>query len=229
MNNWINIVALVEGLTEQIFIRDILAPYLWRKAIFLTPIIITKPGQKGGDVRFSRVRNDIEKHLKQRSDTFLTLFVDYYGIKPDWPGVSEAKLVSDPREKSILVNRATARKVEELWPERNPGKRFIPYLSMHEFEALLFSDTSILAEKLNVRKTVVEAIINECGEPENIDDSPMTAPSKRLESLSGRFRKATIGIAVAEEIGVSTIRRQCPIFDEWLTKLEGLAHEDVND
>jgi hypothetical protein len=49
---------------------------------------ITKPGQKGGDVRFERVKKDLGMHLKQRPDTYVTLFVDYYGIKSDWPSLS---------------------------------------------------------------------------------------------------------------------------------------------
>lgn len=223
MSNVINIVAIVEGPTEQIFMRDILAPYLWQKEIFITPIIVSKPGQKGGDVKFSRVKNDIEKHLKQRIDTYLTLFVDYYGIKQDWPGVSNAKLINDPKEKAARINQATIQKVEELWSEYNPSRRFIPYISMHEFEALLFSNSTILAQKLSVRKSNVDLILNECGEPENIDDSAQTAPSKRLESLSPRFKKTTTGIAIAKEIGLPTIREKCPIFNEWLTKIEQLV------
>jgi hypothetical protein len=51
-----------------------MSPYLAEKRIYITPIIISKPGQKGGDVRFARVRNDIGLHLKQRHDSYLTLF-----------------------------------------------------------------------------------------------------------------------------------------------------------
>ncbi|MCK4914441.1 MAG: DUF4276 family protein [Planctomycetes bacterium] len=223
MSNPVIITAIVEGLTEQIFIRDILASYLWQKEIFIKPIIVTKPGQKGGDVKFSRVKNDIEKHLKQRQDTYLTLFVDYYGIKQDWPGVSDAKNMNNPKEKAARINQATAQKVEDLWPRYNPSRRFIPYIAMHEFEALLFSNSTILAQKLKVRKSNVDLILDECGEPENIDDSPQTAPSKRLESLSPQFKKTTTGIAIAKEIGLPTIREKCPIFNEWLTKIEQLV------
>jgi len=81
MNDYAEIVALVEGATEKIFITDILVPFLALQHIFMTPIILSKPGQKGGDVRFARVKNDIELHLKQRHATYLTLFVDFYGIK----------------------------------------------------------------------------------------------------------------------------------------------------
>ena len=223
MSDLVYITAIVEGTTEQIFIRDILAPYLYQKEIYITPFIVHKHGQKGGDVKFSRVKNDIEKHLKQRRDTYLTLFIDYYGIKPDWPGVSEAKRVKNPKEKAALVNQATVKKVEELWPKYNQSRRFIPYIAMHEFEALLFNNSTILAQKLDVEKSSVDLILSECGEPENIDDSPHTAPSKRLEKLSLRFKKTTTGIAIAKKIGLPTIREKCPIFNEWLTKIEQLV------
>jgi hypothetical protein len=223
MSDIINIMAIVEGQTEHFFIRDILAPYLWPKEIFIIPIIITKPGQKGGDVKFSRVKNDIEKQLKQRQDTYLTLFIDYYGIKPDWPGLTEAKVKNEPKAKADIINRAMIKKIEELWPRYNPTLRFIPFIVMYEFEALLFSNSGILAQKLSVPATCVDSILRECGEPENIDDSPITAPSKRLESLNSRFKKTTTGIAIAKEIGIPTIRQKCPIFNEWLMKIERLA------
>lgn len=60
MNKCIEVYALVEGPTEQLFVREILAPYLAEKNVFMTPMIISKPGQKGGDVRFCRAQNDIE-------------------------------------------------------------------------------------------------------------------------------------------------------------------------
>jgi len=59
MSNCVEIVAIVEGKTEEIFIKNILQPHLANKNIFITPIIVSKPGQKGGDVKFSRVKNDI--------------------------------------------------------------------------------------------------------------------------------------------------------------------------
>ena len=63
MNSYAEIVAIVEGKTEQIFIQELVSPYLTQKNIYMTPIIISKPGQKVGDVKFSRVINDIELHL----------------------------------------------------------------------------------------------------------------------------------------------------------------------
>ncbi len=91
---------------------------------------------------------------------------------------------------------------------------------MHEFEAMLFSDPQKLAARLQAPQSDIDKILTECGEPENIDDSPMSAPSKRLENLSSRFKKTSTGIAVAKAIGLVRIRAHCPIFNKWLTQIE---------
>lgn len=222
MSDHAEIVALVEGPTEKIFIADMLVPYLAGQGVFMTPIIISKPGQKGGDVKFSRVKNDIELHLKQRRDTYLTIFVDFYGIKSDWPGLAEAKQQASHSNKAAILNSATKKQVEELFGGYDADRRFIPYVAMHEFEALLFSEPQKLAELLHVSQVKIDKILADCGEPENIDDSPMTAPSKRLEDLSDRFKKTSTGIAIAKGIGLAKIRESCPIFNGWLTAVENL-------
>jgi len=177
------VVLIVEGPTEQRFVKQLLAPYMADRGVFLTPIIIDKPGQKGGDVKFSRAKNDIEKHLKQRKDTCVTLLVDYYGIKADWPGYAESKRQRDHTRKAKIMNEATYEEVQQLFPDQYPARRFIPYISMYEIEALYFSDPACLAEKMGVDQRHVNAILAECGEPEKINDHSTTAPSKRLEAL----------------------------------------------
>ena len=222
MNNTATVVALVEGMTEKIFIQKIISPHLAQKNIFMTPILFSKPGEKGGDVKFDRAKNDIGLHLKQRVDTYLTTFFDFYGVGNDWPGYADAKRLRDPREKAACINQATQCKVGELFSEFHPGKRFIPFVAVHEFEALLFSDPRVLAEHLQIEKSRIDAIIAECGNPEAINDSILTAPSKRLATLCDRFKKTTTGIAVAHQIGLSKIREKCPVFADWLTSLECL-------
>ena len=98
---------------------------------------------------------------------------------------------------------------------------------MFEFEALLFSDAKILAQKLSVQPKNVENILSKCGEPEKINDKVQTAPSKRLETLSNRFKKTATGMNLAQEIGIDKMREACPIFNEWITKLENLARRSV--
>jgi len=222
MISYVEINAIVEGKTEQFFIQKILGPYLAPNNIFMTPIIVSKPGQKGGDIKFARVINDIELHLKQRSDTFITLFVDYYGIKSDWPGLDKAKNQSLPVDKARIINTATKQKVNDLFNAYHSDRRFIPYIAIHEFEAMLFSQPQILADQMQVPLSKIKKILTECGEPEKINDSPHSAPSKRLEDLSSRYKKITTGIAVAKAIGLMNIRESCPVFNHWLTQIEQL-------
>lgn len=221
MSDFKEIYAVVEGPTEQQFIREVLAPYLAHKQIFLHAAILRKPGQNGGDVKFSRALNDIGKFLKQRRDTQVTLMVDYYGIRSDWPGYAESKRQPTHTEKHSVLMRKTASEIRRVFPEQDPQSRFIPYFSMHELEALYFCDPAQLAQCIRVKESDIDAILSECGEPENINDNSDTAPSRRLEKLAPRFHKTSTGLSIAGRIGIPSMRNACPLFDAWVTRLEG--------
>ena len=223
MSSYAEVVVLVEGPTEQRFVNQLLAPYMAERSVHLIPIILDKPGERGGDVKFARARNDIERHLKQRSNTWVTLLVDYYGIRRDWPGYKESKRQTVHARKAEIMNRATADEVQRLFPEQNRNRRFIPYVSMYEIEALYFSDPACLAKMLEVKQRNIDAILAECGEPEQIDDHSTKAPSKRLEALSARFKKTSTGVAIAKKIGIPKMRSACPLFNAWLERLESLT------
>ena len=222
MSNPLSVTVIVEGMTELIFVKDLLAPYLAAKGVFTTPIILSKPGQKGGDVRFIRVKNDIARHLKQRQDTYVSLLVDYYGIGRDWPGLDSVYPGSSPQDIASTICQATQAAIDRELTAYRSEKRFLPHIAIHEFEALLFSDPTILAKALGVNRQQIEAIIEECGEPEAIDNSPQTAPSKRIEKLYSRFKKTSNGVAIARAIGIEKIRSKCPVFNGWLKRLESL-------
>ncbi len=104
-------------------------------------------------------------------------------------------------------------------------RRFIPYVQMHEFEGLLFSDADAFAKGLN--QTGLELsfrqIRDQFATPEDINDSPITAPSKRIKAAFSQYDKVLHGSLAALEIGLPSIRQQCPLFNGWLTTLEVLA------
>lgn len=226
MNSYINVIAIVEGKTEQVFIEQILAPWLAERMIFMTATQVSKPGQKGGDVRFSRVSRDIGLHLKQRADTYVTTLVDYYGVT-EWPGMDSLPTQRAPAQIAEHLNTAVMNEVNNLFAEQQSARRFIPFIALHEFEALLFSDSSILAEELGIPVANVEAVVAECGEPEAINNGRETAPSKRLNKWTpeGKFGKTTQGIAIAKRIGITRMREQCPLFDAWIAQFEALMVE----
>jgi hypothetical protein len=215
--------VIVEGYTEQTFVRELLAPEMACQGVFLHPVLIGKPGHKGGDVRFDRAKEDIGRFLKQRSSTRISTMFDYFRLDPTWPGNVNMQGCPTATEKAERIEDATLAKIGELFPDRNVEGRFIPYIEMHEFEALLFSDASILASKLGVDAGKIEDVLDEFGEPEEIDDGPDTAPSKRLISLHKSYRKVAMGKTISEAIGIPTMRKECPHFDNWLIRLKQLA------
>ncbi len=104
-------------------------------------------------------------------------------------------------------------------------RRFIPFLLVHEFEGLLFSDCAILSRVLN--RPELEGQLSDVRDqfdtPEDINDSSDTAPSKRIERLIPRYQKPLFGNRAIQEIGLDRIRKQCPHFSGWLTRLEAIA------
>ncbi len=223
MSSYAEVIILTEGRTEQIFIKQLLAPYMSMRGAHLTPVQLDKPGQKGGGVRFARAKNDIARHLKQRKNTYVSLMVDYYGIGTDWPGLDDIPSNAGPDGIASIVYAATQAAIDTELADHRSNARFVPHISIHEFEALLFSEPHTLADALQVDRKHIDKIIRECGEPEAINNSRHSAPSSRISRLHERFKKTSTGIAIAKLIGIEQMRSMCPIFNNWLCRLESLA------
>ena len=223
-----DIYIIVEGQTERTFIRDILAPYEANKKIYIYPTIIGKPGHKGGNISFERATNDIGKFLKQRDNIYISTMFDYIRIDKNWPGMDIIRKHIQDRDiitaqfKAETMESATLERIVNLFPGYNADKRFIPYIGMHEFEALLFSNTSILAREIGINPRLINHILNSYNSPEEINDDPAKSPSMQLKKIISGYRKVAMGKIVAEAIGIEEIRRRCPHFNNWLEKLESL-------
>lgn len=225
----VHVFLVAEGQTEQTFVREVLAPEFAVSNIYLYPSLIGKPGHKGGDIRFERAKDDIGKFLKQNRNTYITTMFDFYGIDDRWPGRTEinqriqrgTRLSSN--EKASILENATKERIIKEFPDFDPETRFIPYIEMHEFEALLFSEPRILAETIEINESEINEILEDFDNPEEINDDSVTAPSKRLESLRSDYRKVAMGKSISESIGIPTIRKKCPNFNNWLTTLENLT------
>ena len=96
---------------------------------------------------------------------------------------------------------------------------------MYEFEGLLFSDPGKLAAGLYVEHLASDfaTVRNGFSTPEEINDSPVTAPSKRILSLMPVYEKPLYGSLAAIEVGLDGIRSECKRFSQWVKRLETLA------
>lgn len=224
-NVTVNIV--VEGPSERNFLNSVVAPHLGVAGVFILPSVVGSPGHKGGCIKFERVLTDIENYLKQRPDTLVSTMVDYFRLDVHWPGMLQIqeRLNSGETislsEKAEVLHRATFNAVQAKLPEiAFLEKRFVPYIQMHEFEALLFSDGDVLAERMGISPSRIEAVIAEYDTPEHINMDPEKAPSKRIEQLAGKYKKVRQSLPIAQEIGLSKMRQQCQLFNQWLNAFE---------
>ena len=215
---------LVEGQTEQAFIKNILIPYFDSRQIYLHAV---KLRRQGGITPYQRAKEVIVRSLKEDAALICTTMVDFYGMPTNWPGREQANRCQKCAEKADMVEGGIFKDIAgHLGNSFNPN-RLMPYVQMYEFEALLFSSPVKLAESLGDEKlsSIFQTICNEFSTPEEINDNYDTCPSRRIEGVFQGFKKTINGISAASLIGLEKMRRECPHFNEWITKLEGIGNQ----
>jgi len=219
----IRVHVICEGQTEEEFIRSILGPALLEKQVSLSPSCIGRVGHKGGNVNLSRLAVDVKARLLGDRRCYCTTLFDYYGLPGDFPGKSEGAPLVDIADKQAQVVQALSKWSADTLGHQS-ASRFIPYVQMYEFEALLFSDPSRMANAIGCADTaaIFQSIRSDFSTPEWINDSPQTAPSKRVAKVFPAYDKPEHPLLAALDIGVDTIRRECSLFDAWIQRLEAL-------
>lgn len=219
----IRVHVICEGQTEEMFVNEVLFDLFNRREIYLYPSLIGKPGHKGGNFRFERLLTDLRARLLDDTAAYCTTFFDFYGLPADFPGKDEARQQKTSRDKSDFLLQALSEALKRELGEE-PLLRFIPYVQMYEFEGLLFSDAIAFARGINKNALggSFQAIRDQFDSPEEINESTDTAPSKRIKRLFPEYDKPLLGSLAALEIGLNAIRRECPMFDGWVKRIEAL-------
>ena len=206
----IRLAIVVEGETEEEFVKRVLAEHLRPVGVEPTPI---KPDSRGGDIRVDR----LAPHMAKLTKNFdcVTSLVDYYGFR----GKEQGETVQD------LEGRIDREIFKIVRLNQDPAGVF-SYVQLHEFEGLLFSKVDAFSAVLGIDSDSVETLRQirvQYATPEDIDDSPQTAPSKRIVQTVPHYQKRLHGPLIAQDVGLETIRLECPRFDSWLKRLEELA------
>jgi hypothetical protein len=210
----------VEGPTEALFVNEVLKPYFYEKRVFVKPFLF----QEGGGIRkYPRSQTEILNTIKSDRSCFCTTLVDFYGLPRDWPGREDADIHRAYLDKATTVEKALFANICEQLGSSFDRSRFIPYVQMHEFEALLFSDTSILAASDSRVSDQLERVLQSFSCPEEINDNYNTCPSRRIEQHIDNYVKTVDGIIAARKIGLKKMRQECPHFNEWIEKLENIG------
>jgi hypothetical protein len=222
----------VEGQTEEDFVNEVLLNHLVSQgyeSVGARIIGNARLRRKRGGIRpWPSVRRDIINHLREDPGCVATTMVDFYGLPQHgdgaWPGRAGAA-GSGVKHKASSVERALLRDVAEVMGAGFDRRRFVPFVVIHEFEGLLFSDYAAFSRGIGRpdKESEFRRIRDRFETPEDINDSPVTAPSKRVEGLVPGYEKPLFGTLAALEIGLERIRAECPHFAEWLSQLESLA------
>jgi Domain of unknown function (DUF4276) len=222
---------LVEGETEETFVNEVLAPHLFAKGFEAVSAKLMGNarlrGRRGGVRGWPGVRTEILRHLRTDMHVFVTTMVDYYGMPGDprktsaWPGRHKATALPSGK-KGGHVEAALAADIKK---ELRDIRRFIPFVVMHEFEALLFSDCAKFAAGIGRSElaTKFQEVRSEFDSPEDINDSPLTHPSQRVVDLVPEYQKPLFGNIAALEIGFEPMRLECSHFRAWMERLETLT------
>lgn len=216
------IFVYVEGPTEERFVKTLLVPHLEHCEIYCQPIVATtkfvcaQPVFKGGAPKYHKARKEIWRLLDDSSGVAVTTMLDYYGLDSSYPGRSSP---------SGINCYERVRFVEEAIREDIGNVKFMPFLTLHEFEGLLFSSPQAMAASLpggHGLQGTFETIRRKVKTPEEINDQEATAPHRRILNAYPNYQKPLHGSLIAARIGLEGIRTQCPHFNGWLSELERL-------
>lgn len=214
------IVFIVEGETEEAFVNTILSPY-FQGCGFLNPIQCFKiKHTQGGMHKYSYVRNDVLNTIYEH-DVIVTTMFDLYALPHSFPGYEESLSIEKHLNRVLFLESKMKEDLE--LSQKRAFNNYIPYLQLHEFEALVFSSATgfeMLFEDHEMNYQGICDVINAFPNPEDINDSPETAPSKRMQKLIPGYNKIVYGISLIEFTGMDLILSKCPHFREWIEKIK---------
>ncbi len=208
------LIIIVEGQTEEEFVKEVLVPFFAGYEIHsVTPIkIATSKVAKGGFVNYTHLKNDATRYLREH-DTIVTMFVDFFHIPASLPNYRDC--ISDHHTADDKINC-----LEQSIATDINHTNFIPYIQKHEFEALLFASNrgfEELYERTIYNKT--QQIIDAYPNPEEINTGAETAPSKRILKIIRDYEKVADGNMIALEVGIDNILERCERFSGWIATL----------
>ena len=225
------IIFYVEGYSELEFVNQIIGSRLndlgivWHRPILAANSMSKNRTARGGVRSYAPIKKDLQRLLAQYSgaDFIFTTLLDYYGLPDDFP------LRNTPLP-GVVTPLAKVQAIENAWSDDIGDHRFLPNLLLHEYETLILTDPdALLVAYPGMQQAIADLRQDIAGfqNPEDINDSPITAPSKRIIRAFAahdiRYDKVTGGALAILELGLDAIRQKCSKFDCWLRMLESLA------
>ncbi len=214
---------LVEGQTEEYFVKEILSNYFTPYEFYLSPkIITTKRIRNGADFKgglsnsnFDLFISDLKRIIRSTPHGIVTTMIDYYGLPSRFPGYEQRLQFLQPIQKVEFLEN-------QLFEFIGSPPNFLPFIQLHEFESFHFADKIGFCSILNPSEANIPEllkIIDAHPNPESINEHYLTAPSKRIISNYKSYDKIVEGNLILLEIGLDIIINKCPHFRDFIQKL----------
>ena len=214
---------IVEGQTEETFVNQQLKPHLEKRSISAKVRCVQTSRKRnitycGGLARYPKVRDDISRWMddERGSNVYFTTMFDLFGLPKDFPGYRDAMAMTNPQQRATALEDAMCQDIGD--------DRLLPYIQVHEFEALVLADPQELLiqyceDEVGVRRLEEMAKADEfAASPELINSKE--APSKRIKQEIPTYKKRVAGPIVTARIGLPKLRNKCPHFHAWINRLE---------
>ena len=220
---------LCEGQTEERFVKTVLSPYLRSINIVTKTIVLTTNRRRecvGGAISFEQLKNELRLVIAQNGKDgyhthYYSMMVDYYKLPTDYPDVGKCAQIHDP----YLAIQCLEKSIREAV---DCGS-FIPYIQLHEFEALVLCGLPLLINEYPKARRGIEQLQQQLeqlnNEPEKVNQGEDTAPSQRLiKAFEGKYRynKPQVGVQITSSVGIDELKIRCPHFGQWIETLEQL-------
>jgi hypothetical protein len=213
------VAILVEGQTEEAFVTQVLQPHLGYENAYLTPIVVHTSRAadgtafRGGGGKWSHYSKHLQRLLAQPHWSSVTTMIDYYAYPASAP---QCSCTGAHRQPECVASREQA--IRDAFPH---DARFKPFIMLHEFESLVIAAGASSADVLgdSAAAALFRQIVDSYdGNAELINDSPLTAPSKRVEQIMTSYSKVRDGVAIVGSALVPALQAT-PRFQAWTAEL----------
>jgi hypothetical protein len=172
----------------------------------------------GGVTNYGSIRQDILDQYgtgEIHATDVLTTLVDLYALPKDFPGHADSIAKG-------LTGSSKATRIEQAWKADIGRPNFFPYIQVHEFEALVLTRPSKLANLYAEHAANIERLRVECAPfrtPEEINETKEGSPSHRIKACVPNYVKED-GFRFLQDIGIPELKAHCPRFRAWLDRCE---------
>lgn len=213
------LVIIAEGETEESFVNNILCPFFCSKGIYNSIQCFKTKHSHGGMSKYSYIKKDILNTIYEK-DVVVSMMIDFYRLPSDFPGFNDLKVTQTHKEQANLLETRIKKDLEDS--QNQLFDNFIPYIQLHEFEALVFASISgidSLFERSEMDYNGLMNVIQQYPNPEDINNHPDTAPSVRLKKLISGYNKVLHGIDIINTVGMAELLEKCPRFKTWIESM----------